>query len=152
MPIDDKADSQFELKILRAAVVEAEIDAFIRRLKETPDKITPIEVLAAIRKWMAAAEWQDAWVRLTQDWQNAVEQETEKGERYPIMEYSGEQHVVGPMNPSWADMFIRILTSQSSEKFDTFDVTSQLGAMGKPPQAQRKSGGISARRWYTRKK
>ena len=140
VPIDDKADSQLELKILRAAVVEAEIDAFIRRLKETPDKITPIEVLAAIRKWMAAAEWQDAWVRLTQDWQNAVEQETEKGERYPIM------------NPSWADMFIRILTSQSSEKFDTFDVTSQLGAMGKPPQEQRKSGGISARRWYTRKK
>ena len=45
---------------------------------------------------MAAAEWQDAWVRLTQDWQNAVEQETEKGERYPIMEYSGERHIVGP--------------------------------------------------------
>src|SRR5438552_8507200 len=127
---DDAQDSLFDLKVLRSAAVEREIDEFIRKLREHPEKVEPIEVFAAIRKWFAAAEQTDAFMKIAQDWFNAPSRMVEGGDiPMPVMQFGGEfndeWYVVGPMNLAWRDMLIRMLTSQVQQRFDNMDVSSQ---------------------------
>ncbi len=147
MPEGDRQDSQFDLKVLRAATVELEIDTLIRKLQDTPEKVEPIELLAAIRKWFATASWTDAWVHIVQDWQNAKGYMVNKVPT-PLREIDGSLYVVGPLNVAWRDLFIRILTSQVQERFAKFDVSSNLGAMGKIPSKLKRST-QSIREWFT---
>ena len=146
-----EGDNRFDQVVLRAAVVDADVDEFIKKIKETPDKVTPRDMLAAIRKWFATVEWIDAMTRLVNTWADG-ENGFYRGEVVPILRRDDEVFLWGPLNVEVRNFFVRILLGQYSQKLNMLDAASQLGAMGTIPSRKKSEIGISARSWYTRRK
>ena len=146
-----EGDNRFDQVVLRAAVVDQDVDDFIRKIKETPDKVTPRDMLAAIRKWFATVEWIDAMTRLVNTWADG-ENGFYQGNVVPIFRRDDEVFLWGPLNVEFRNFFVRILLGQYAQKLNMLDAASQLGAMGTIPS--RKKSGIAIRMgdWYTRRK
>src|SRR2546428_144061 len=129
----EEEGDKFQLMVLRSAVVESEVDAFVKKLRESPDKVQPHETIAAIRRWFAAAEYTNAWLRMVETWADAKVIAVD-GNPVPVIEEHGAHVLWGPLNKAWRDLFIRFLTMQFQQRMDNMDPASQLGAMGSVPK------------------
>jgi hypothetical protein len=127
---DPQPDSRGDLTVLRSAYVEQECADLIRKLRETPDRVTPQELFSAVRQKFASEEVIDGMMRFVQSWVDA-ETARYRGEPVPILRVGGKVYLWGPRNPAWQALFIRVFTSQVQQRFSNLDVLSQLGAMGK---------------------
>ena len=145
-----EGDNRFDQVVLRAAVVDQDVDDFIRKIKEMPDKVTPRDMLAAIRKWFATVEWIDAMTRLVNTWADG-ENGFYRGEVVPILRRDDEVFLWGPLNVEFRNFFVRILLGQYSQKLNMLDAASQLGAMGRIPIRTKRTT-VSLDEWFRRPK